>query len=377
MFNVNPAGNGLSLVKNPTGKSVENLTEPIRNGRYASPLKKDSVSFERQVRGTDDVKKMFNKILTEIRKQNPDLRIVTEGGTADGDMDILSRALKNMGDGYVLVLSDEFMAGLYAGDESYDRKTKALLECVKKLSQMKYPAGVWLEEDRAVFWQLKEQKPEGLPTMEQHKQEQNSKLYASLPSPSERLAQKLCLSTSSPYNTAAAYSRMAQAKTKTMVQTVMQETRRNISALKFMSAFGTEKEQARARIALRSLQKLLLRGNTKLKSFSEEALTEKRRKRAEEREQKEKEIQAALELKRRKTSRAIRDGAIRKEGQLDSLNIPGYYLNRVGRHRHKEYEDYIPAPAPVPSTPAIMPTGSYVPAAGPSADFAVTEIVTF
>ena len=331
----------------------------------------DKVSFAKTGTEGSRVNQMFQSFLERLRSQYPKVQIMIEQPVS-GERDILSQVLDDMGDGAVLILSNEFLAGLHGGEESYDRRTKALIECLRKLAGMGIGAGVWLEEDQAIFWK-QEREPAVLKQIQ--KQDQEGTIWDMLPSPAEEEAKKFRISSSSSYQIAWAYNLMARAKTKTMVQNAMQEARRSIFALKLMTMFGSEKDQARAKAAIRSMEKLLLRGNRKLRRFSDEALTETRKKRAIEREQEEKALREELELRRQKKSRAIGDGAIYKEGQLESLNVPGYY-KRVPGHRREPELPY--EPLPVPAVPVPQLSGGFtVEVQGPAVGFAVTEVMEF
>ena len=272
----------------------------------------------------------FLQLLDQLHHQYPDIHIMIEKPAAEDERDILADALGEMGDGYSLILSREFMESLHAGKESYDCKTKALFACMQKLSGLPGATGVWFEEDKAVFWANIPAKEKTGQIMQTQENQGESWISKMLPSPAEQETQKLRLNASSSYQTASSYARMSQAKNKMAVQTVMQQTRRDIVSLKLISVFGDDKEQAKAKAAIRSLQKLLLRGNKKIKKFSEEEMSRRRMKQAAEKKQYEKEIQSRLELKRQKTSRSIFDSILQKEGQLEELNsVPVYRRNRL------------------------------------------------
>lgn len=342
-------------------------------GILRSPASEDKASFEKTGTEGNRVNQMFQSFLDQLRAQYPKIHIVMEKPVS-GERDILSQVLDEMGDGAVLILSDEFLAGLHGGEESYDRRTKALIECLRRLAGMGAGAGVWLEEDQAVFWKKTPDTADAR-QIQMRNRDQEGSIWDMLPSPAESEVKKYRISSSSSYQIAWAYNLMARAKTRTMVQNAMQEARRSIFSLKLTTMFGSEKDQAKAKAAIRSMQKLLLRGNRKLRRFSDESLTEVRKKRAIEREQKEKALREELELKRQKKARAIGDGAIYKEGQLESLNVPGYYRRTAGRRRESE----IPfEPVPVTAVPAPELSGGFsVEAQAPAEGFAVTEVMEF
>lgn len=351
-------GNGKSLGKTEHTRTLEKI-------------KRDEAVFtDRVVREEEKLKQLFET----LKKEYPQIHFKTEQTGTDPERNIISDALDEMGEGYVLFLSDEFLAS--GGRESYEKKERMLLECVKRLAVYRVPAGVFLEEDRAVFWQSEEKAEGDFAYKEAVQTEAES--GSTLPSPSERQWSKSGISASSSYNIAAAYARLAGAKTRSAVQTVMQQARRDITSLKFLSLYGDEKERRKARAAIQSLQKLLLRGSGKLKSFAEEQLTAARKKKMTEQGERKKEIQALLELKRRKTARYSRDGAIRVEGRLEKLNVPGYYDREKQRMylspsmKRAAFEEGIPNFGTGGSQ-----TGESPETRDPAEGFAVTEVVYF
>ena len=310
----------------------------------------------------------FAEFLSQLQQAYPDVRIITETSAADAERDILAEALQSHEDGYLLIISKEFMESLHAGKESYERKTNALLACIKKLVAYREPTGLWLEDDRAVFWQTAPNRPAAAgQTPAQPAALQVSQM---LPSAPKRNEPKVKLGTASPYRTAASYARMAQARNKAAVQTVMQQTQRDIALLKLMSVYAGDKDRQKAKAAIRSLQKLLLRGNKKIAKFNDEQMTQLRMKRAHKKAQQEKELQAALELKRQKKSRAVFDGVIRKEGQLEQLNGRPLY------HKHKWLTERDTAAKILP-LPSFCPTSAPLPAAAEfsAAEVTVTEVI--
>ncbi|MBC5689379.1 hypothetical protein H8S37_10665 [Mediterraneibacter sp. NSJ-55] len=334
------------------------------------PKRDEAVFTDRVAEG-----EKLQQLIETLKKEYPQIHFKTEQAGTGAERDIIADALEEMSEGYVLFLSEEFLSA--GGKGSYEKKEKMLIECVKRLAAYRVPAGVFLEEDRAVFWQ-KEKAEEAALGICKETARAGAEIDSTLPSPSERLWAKSGLSVSSSYNVAAAYSRLAGAKTKSTVQTVMQQTRRDITSLKFLSLYGDEKERIKARAAVKSLQKLLLRGRVKIESFEEEHLTDARRKKAERREERKRELQALLELKRHRTARHSRDGAIRMEGRLEKLNVPGYY----DREKQKLY-----ASPPMKSAAVETGTSGFGPAESlpeggtavqaPAEGFVLTEIVSF
>ncbi len=115
-----------------------------------------------------------------------------------------------------------------------------------------------------------------------------------------------------------AYARLAGASSKAQVRSAMSEARRSIGSLQMAASMGeTMKERNKARAAISSLQKLLLRGSRKIRRLNEEELVRLRKKRA---VKKKKEEQLRLELQKKRNARYMADRAILMEGHLDDVN---------------------------------------------------------
>ncbi len=351
---------------------------------HSSGIKADTVVFQRTPQMKKQAEELFADFLKRLQKVYPELQIVISDGKSGSDHNLLNETLKDMGDGYVLMLSGDFMESLSADEEVYRLKAQAVLDAVKRLGSYKNGAAVWMGEDAAAFLiKQTEQKADDVNWIKEWSQRQEKHLSDMLPSPSEQELMKSRALSSAYYQTATAYSRLAKAKTKTAAQSIVTEIRQSISSLKLVAAFGDDKLRLKAKKAQKALEKLLLRADRKLRRFDEEKLTDIRRKRARENEQKKKEMQAELELKWRQTSRAAGDGAIRTEGRLNNVTIPGRRDWREEQRLKKQhaYSDYdwmtyapvnpamatdIIASAEVPGGDMTLPEG-----------FQVAEVVTF
>lgn len=232
--------------------------------------------------------------------------------------------------------------------------------------------GAYLDDHQAVFWKVSDRKEEAnsmLALLKTDKENTASNPYG------ESVNSLRLRSTCGPisYNTAAAYAKLAHAKSKAAVQSVMQQTQRQITSLRLLVSFSSGEEAKKAKAALRSYQKLLLRGNTKIRQLSEAHLTELKKERAVEKQEKEKAEFWADQARRNKVSRNIRDGALIKEGQLEQLQIPGYHKKRT----HSEELFPMMSQKTVPSAP-ISPaeTGTSVPQSAEGV-FSVVEIQIF
>lgn len=366
--------------QNTPDDSAANAQRVERN----SGTKADTVVFQRTPQIKKQAEELFADFLKRLQKVYPELRIVVSDGKTGSNRNLLTETLKGMGDGYVLMLSGEFMESLGADEEAYRSKAQAVLDAVKRLGSYKNGAAVWMGEDAAAFLiRQPDQKTDNVNWIKEWSQRQEKHLSDMLPSPSEQELIKSRALSSAYYQTATAYSRLARAKTKTAAQSVVTEIRQSISSLKLVAAYGDDKLRLKAKKAQKALEKLLLRADRKLQRFDEERLTDIRRKRAQENEQKEKEMQAELELKRRKTSRATGDGAILTEGRLNNVNIPGHRNWLEEQRLKKQYKDtsydwmtYAPV-NPTMATDIIASAEVLVGDMALPEGFHVAEVVTF
>ena len=355
-----------------------------RTGRNES-VKTDTVVLQQTSQAKKQVEELFGEFLKRLEKAYPELQIVVSDNRTGSEQDLLARTLQEMKDGYVLFLSRDFMESLSSGEETYRIKTRAVLDAVRRLGAYRDGAGVWLQEDAAVFLSRKpEEKKDNKSWIQDWCQRQEQQMSDMMPSPSEQEVFRSKAISTAYYQSATAYSRLARAKTKSSAQTVITEIRQSISSLKLLTAYGDDKMREKAKKAIKSLEKLLLRANRKIRRFDEERLTDIRRKKAQEKGEAERALQAALELKKRQTSRAIGDGAIRTEGRLNNIDIPGY-RNRlrddwIKRQYRTSYDDWVTS-VPVNTTMAadMMLSAAEFASADVAAPegFQIAEVMTF
>lgn len=355
-------------------KREENAAAPNPGSAKETEGNFDSVSIKDGWQEKKEVEAAVRQMLKSLRKNFPQITIWTEQEDSGG-RDITAELAEEMGEGIYLFLSDSFLESMKAGSESFDKKSQILLEVMHRLSRSfagGATAGAYLEENQAVFWKMSE-KPQTPREPAQSVRFANSaeqELPAYMKDFNTSRLKLKCGPVS--YNTAAAYAKLAHAKSKSAVQTVMQQTQRQIASLRLLAAFSTGEEAAKAKAALRSYQKLLLRGNTKMHKLDEAQLTEHRRKKAVENQDLDKAGFWADQVRRKRVSRKIGDGALLKEGQLEQLQIPGYHKKKY----HVRESGYVPQTAPV-----VLPPVTSVQAGGMretgGSEFTVVEIQSF
>lgn len=145
-------------------------------------------------------------------------------------------------------------------------------------------------------------------------------------------ASKFKSSSSSSYSVAGCYTRLATASTKAQVWDVMATARRSISELRMTSCFGEEEDRAKARAAIASMQKLLHRGNRKIRRLNEEEIVKLRSRRAEKADERREELALKIELKRMKSKRLSADSSIRAEGELEDVHHDFRFRKHYDNH---------------------------------------------
>ena len=121
---------------------------------------------------------------------------------------------------------------------------------------------------------------------------------------------------------------MARANSKGEVRKVMGDVHRSIANLRLVAFYGDEKERIKARTAMRSLQKLLVRGNRKIKKLNQEEIMDVREKKAK-RAGKERKVRAVkLEIKKMRSARKRVDHNLVREGISDAYWILGIRRDR-------------------------------------------------
>ena len=268
----------------------------------------------------------------------------------------LKRLAAELGNGKYVMISQEFLERMGKNGEEFDRCAAILTGMMRRLtagndseggnesgSRISAGRGVWLGGDRAVFWSLPESSGNDfLKKMA----EKSSCAGAGIPEAAvlhgmpEKGQKTSGTDFRKPVTVSCAsmghYSGLARASSKGEVKKVMGDIHRSIGNLRLASCFGDEKERLKARQALNSLQKLLARGNRKIKKLEEEELLGIRKKRAEKARKEKRVRQIKLELKKRRSARLRADSRLVQEGISDTYMIFGDWRNR------NDYEAELP-----------------------------------
>lgn len=315
--------------------------------------------------GTENIdwKQKAQEKLEEIKKKYGNVSC-TEGKLPNG-MDLKQLAAQ-LGPGAHLIISKEFMDRMGASEEDYYECSEILTEIFKQLSlssAAEKASGAILSGDQVTFWSVPKKKEEILDTLKKQQEEtSNNTVSKMMEALKENKSSKDYRYSVSPgaYDTAGNYSSLAKAGSRTAVNRVMGDVRRNISSLSLVACLGDDEDRPKARAAMRSLQKLLVRGHQKLGRLRREELLAVRQKRARERNLERQEQQIRLELKKKRMERSTADGAIELEGRLDSQGISWQKrrLDRIEELRDRlESGAYMGGVEPVGGSIPEMPAG--------------------
>ncbi|CCZ59289.1 putative uncharacterized protein [Hungatella hathewayi CAG:224] len=128
------------------------------------------------------------------------------------------------------------------------------------------------------------------------------------------------------------YGSLARAGTRAQVQKVLGDVHRSIGNLKLAACLGDDEERIKAGRAIRSLQKLLSRGNKKIRRLDGESSLKRQKKRAEKERKEKKVLQIRLEMKKRRSARYGADYRLVREGLADNCWI-------LGAAKHRTWEE--------------------------------------
>ena len=105
----------------------------------------------------------------------------------------------------------------------------------------------------------------------------------------------------------------------------------------------------KARAAIASMQKLLQRGNRKIRRLNEEEIVKLRKRRAQKTEKHRKELALKLEIKRMEQKRLSSDASIRAEGELEDMHHDFQYRRHYDNHPYTGADHAAPRPS-IPTT---------------------------
>lgn len=269
--------------------------------------------------------------LRGLKKDYPGVTILIQDREDAGDLKQLAASL---GKGRFLVVTKEFLERMGRDEGEYERckaELRNMADWLALKGDTSLSDGVYLDAADKKTWMV--------PAAGKQNSGQNMKFSGpvSLLPGHENGVRRSELDVrrhvSVSYATSSHYGSLARAGTKGEVQKVLGDVHRSIGNLRLASCFGSEEERVKAGRAIRSLQKLLARGNKKIKRLDQESNLKRREKHAEKARKEKKVLQIRLEMKKRRAARYRADYGLVQEGRADS-----FYILGAGKHRTWEEE---------------------------------------
>lgn len=319
-----------------------NPSMSLKQESSPSTFKQDMAELSKDWQKRTDWSARARDTLEQLQQSFPQINIMVSESL---DAGALHTTAASLGSGIHLILTEEFLAEMGQNQEQYARYKEILIRALTELSKENdnYDgSGIYLTKGRKVIWHGTYEKN----LVPEHK---NPDSFLVPPETNyEIFRRKAPVS----YKTGGSYTRLAGASSKTQVYSVLSDVHQNIASLRITSIYGDERDRTKAKTAIASLNKLLLRGQQKLRRLDTEQITKLRQKRAEQKQEQEKALRIKIELAKKRTERRTSDGALIQEGRLGDLGRDYYHK------KYKAYEYDLPSGfTPAPITPVIPASG--------------------
>ncbi len=295
-------------------KTAESITEPS-----AGRAIKDWVEFSKEWPGMNSTGGIM-KVIDRLKEQYPSIHVEIDNKERNGQ---LSGLASELGTGTHLVISQSFLERMGSSTEEFGRCSSVLAGIAKQLFCQTadcQASGAYVDQSGAEFWTVGNRQEEG---REKQKSLSGFSGLSDMISEKNTISSKL-MSRSTVISVSRHYSRLAGARNKGQVRTVMEDVQRSISSLQMTAAFGDDEEKVKASRALKSLRKLLARGSRKISRLNKEELATLKKKRAEKKQAVKQAEQARIEIKKKRASRSGSDHRLVLEGLADEAYIRGY-----------------------------------------------------
>lgn len=291
--------------------------EDVREMNIPVFYRKDEMVWSED-QGMKDLDTSAQAFIERLKEYYPDIQFhITDGNeTAD-----LAQAAADFGKGMHLVISSDFLERMSGSREEFDKCSRILAnEAVKLLKSAgkSTGSGVFLEKDRAVSWSAsaKDREPV-LPVVSSTKQESSGTATGGIK-----------CSYNAPIQVSGHYKKLASARTSDQVRQAMGDIQYSMMKLKFAAIYSEDEDRVKASRAVRSLQKLLGRGNRKIRRLNREKLKQCAQKKAQQQMEERKNRELELELKKMRSASKRADHTLIQEGRMDEAHIRGYRRNK-------------------------------------------------
>lgn len=341
-----------SAVSQVTGRNVQTVSpkaeviETPESGRKDVP--KDEFTLSEGWPDQTELKKAVITELATLQKDFSKVHIVIGTGIDEGS---LASTAAGLGAGKHLVISQEWLTQMGKDAESFEKGKTILRQVLTQLSKDSEEVlaqGAYIGEDEVKVWVAKDPVKEERddPYAEEKRViEQMKRMTEDMKNAKNKSHINVSAST---FSVSGIYSRLAGAKSKGQVQAAMGEARRSMGTLRTVVSLGSQKEAAKARAAISSIQKALVRGSRKIRQLNEEELTKIKKKRATKKKKQEK---LKLELQKKQSARRVADRGIAMEGHLADANHAVQFRNRDEEERYMDYSPYAETAPAIPEMP--------------------------
>lgn len=342
-----------------------------RPGNGITSSIQDNLTLSERALSPSEMEKALFEELKVLQKDFPQVQILIGTGL---NAKQLSYTAAGLGEGRHVILSSDWLRQITSSQKAFEEGKQILRRVISGISNNdgEFAAlGAYIDTEGVRAWSAKSGSEEPSPLDELQKEYENmknmlEKMKETTKANKENNPYKVKVSKSS-YSTSRVYSRLASASSKGQVQAAMSDARRNIANLRSVATTGTTQEKNKARAAISSLQKVLLRGSRKIRRLNEEDLARARKKRAEKREQ---ELRLRIELEKKKLARKTADRAIALEGHLDDVNN-AFRFRKLHKDDEREEGSIYGAYVPAAST---APVAEAAPISAPAGGIAVSDI---
>lgn len=366
-----------SAVSQVAGKNIQTASPKSEvlaeqpDGRKESP--KDELKLSAGWPKQAVLRKAVIEELFTLQKDFSKVHIFIGTGIDESNLAELAAGL---GEGKHLIVLDDWLRQMGQDAESLEKGKAVLKQVLAQLSKdgegfVSQGAHVGLDGVR--MWAAKEptiggEEKEDPFAEEKRMIEQMNKMTEEMKAAKNKSRIRV---SSSAFSVSGIYARLAGATSKAQVRSAMGEARRSMGTLRMVASLGNQKEKAKARAALSSVQKVLVRGSRKIRRLNEEELAKLKRKKTTEKKKAEK---LKAELQKKKNARKLADRGIALEGHLADVNHAFQFRNRDEEERYMDYSPY--SVSPEVSVPVdTMPAGADISGGLSAADIVISEPV--
>lgn len=315
--------------------SATRETEKIPTA-YSPGLNYDVVNISNTASQPDCLADSVQNTLEYLSQRYPDIQFAISQETGNQS---LAQMAANVGSGLHLIVSQKFIDRMSSSKEDFNKCMQILTETLARLNSStgkSKGAGAYLDEKKVSFWQLRPEK-EVKPTIANQVNtplNPSSSLFPSLSSQKTASSMNFSVGTTKNFSVSGTYSKVARAISKSDVKTAMSDARMQILSLRMTACFGDEKDVLKARAAIGALNKLLVRGQRKIKKLDKEQLLKIRKRRAEQQAEEKKARLIQMEREKQRSKRKLEDHLLVEDGQHEQRRINSKY---------RQYTSDIPA----------------------------------